>query len=166
MDLHTIDRINKERFWKKVNKTDSCWLWTGNKNCFGYGIVTLVIGGRKSLRAHRVSWVIANGRELSQSDFVCHSCDVPACVNPDHLWIGDAKSNNQDCIQKGRNASPPVKKTYAFCKKGHELSQSNRYEYVYNGVNYRICRECAIVKAKARKHRIKMEKLKCNSLWV
>lgn len=89
------------RFWKFVNKTDSCWLWTGAKMHFGYGAINS--GGHygRALRAHRVSWEIHNG-PIPADLFVLHHCDVPSCVNPKHLFLGDDLANNRDMTRKGR----------------------------------------------------------------
>lgn len=74
-----------------------CWLWTGSQSKDGYGKVSYK---RISYRAHRASF------SVFKSDpgecFVCHKCDTPLCVNPDHLWLGNAKSNGADRAVKGR----------------------------------------------------------------
>ena len=54
---------------------------------------------------HRVNTLV--GHAVPDGKFVCHSCDNPSCVNPEHLWIGDALSNVDDMIAKGRRVSPP-----------------------------------------------------------
>ena len=76
-----------------------CWMWTGATHDFGYGESRL---GRKPMRAHRVSWTIANGK-IPARKHVLHRCDVPACVNPDHLFIGTQVDNVKDCHAKGRH---------------------------------------------------------------
>jgi hypothetical protein len=79
----------EERFWSKVRKTESCWLWTGAGGGH-YG--RLVRGGRLDL-SHRVSWELHNG-PIPDGLFVLHNCpggDTPACVNPDHLWLGEIR---------------------------------------------------------------------------
>jgi len=83
------------RFWAKVEKRPAgCWLWTGSRDGCGYG--TFSVG-----RAHRVSWIIANG-PIPQGMRVLHHCDVPPCVRPDHLFLGTPKANNIDFMIKGR----------------------------------------------------------------
>ena len=87
-----------ERFWSKVNKGDGCWEWTAALNSSGYG--SFGIGG-KICGAHRVAWELTNG-PITSKQFVCHRCDNPSCVNPDHLFLGDHGVNARDREAKGR----------------------------------------------------------------
>ena len=80
------------RFWDKVEKTDSCWLWTGYRNEKGYGIFR-VIGGVE--RAHRFSYLLHYG-EIPAGKMILHSCDNPSCVNPSHLYAGTETDNSRD----------------------------------------------------------------------
>jgi len=77
-----------------------CWLWFGNANRAGYGLVYNTAMARQEL-AHRASYKCFKGG-LDQKLRVCHSCDMPACVNPDHLWIGTDADNVNDKVRKGR----------------------------------------------------------------
>lgn len=86
------------RFWDKVEKTESCWLWRGALGRFGYGAVHRSSGSRK---AHRVAWELTKG-PIPDALCVMHTCDVPACVNPDHLRLGSYADNNADMAAKGR----------------------------------------------------------------
>lgn len=78
-----------------------CHTWTGHQKPNGYGQAHI---GKKPEYAHRLSWMIENG-EIPQGSFVLHKCDNPLCVNPDHLFLGDAKTNAEDRSQKMRNNS-------------------------------------------------------------
>jgi hypothetical protein len=88
-----------ERFWNKVDKTSSCWVWTGCKR-EGYGRFRL---NGKIRCAHRLSWEMHHKKEIPNGLCVCHTCDNPSCVNPDHLWLGTKKQNNKDKQSKGRS---------------------------------------------------------------
>jgi len=85
------------RFWSKVQKTDSCWNWLGGADDRGYGVFKV---NKKMWRASRLSWFFHH--EDPKDLFVCHKCDVPWCVNPDHLFLGTHHDNIVDCWNKGR----------------------------------------------------------------
>ena len=91
-------------FWECVDKTPGfgpkgdCWTWIGNRQSNGYGTISV---NCKHKPAHRVSWELANG-EIPDGVFVLHKCDVPLCIRPDHLFLGDQQANVSDCINKGR----------------------------------------------------------------
>jgi len=88
----------RDRFWKKVKKIkNGCWEWVGATTC-GYGRIG-VCG--KTVIAHRLSWVWANGK-IPKGLCVLHKCDNRPCVNPKHLFLGTKKDNTRDCIRKGR----------------------------------------------------------------
>lgn len=87
---------------KKIKKTSTCWLWVASTDPKGYGIFW---DGYQQIKAHRYSYTIYKGL-IPIGIYVCHLCDNPSCVNPDHLWLGSAKDNIQDCIKKGRKNMP------------------------------------------------------------
>lgn len=89
-----------ERFWQHVTKSDGCWTFSNGGGWYG-AISTVIDGKKKILKAHRVSWELHNG-PVPAGMFVCHSCDNPSCVRPDHLWLGTHSNNMKDAMRKGR----------------------------------------------------------------
>lgn len=122
-----------DRFWSKVNKTDTCWLWTAS--CDGpYGKFKFEGKNRK---AHRMSWIlthgfIPNGLQINHKENICPN---KHCVNPEHLYAGTAKENTKDMIDNGNHGMS--KKTH--CPKGHEYSGSN---LKLTSKGWRQCRIC------------------------
>jgi Autographiviridae endonuclease len=90
-----------KRFWSKVEKTNTCWLWTGSKT-WGYGKIEVA---GETVRAHRWAWENEHG-PIPEGLLVLHSCDVPACVRPDHLFLGTHADNVADKMGKGRHGAP------------------------------------------------------------
>ena len=90
-----------ENFWAKVDKSGECWNWTAFKSK-GYGYI--MCGSKNNVRAHRFSWVLHNG-DIPEGMFICHKCDNPSCVRPDHLFLGSPKDNVIDMVKKGRNVA-------------------------------------------------------------
>ena len=82
----------EERFWDQVEKTETCWLWTGHKNNKGYGQINI---DSKTVGAHRYSYQLHKG-EIPKGKHILHTCFTPACVNPDHLRIGTPAENFSD----------------------------------------------------------------------
>lgn len=94
-----IKAISIVHFWKRVNKSNGCWEWTGAKDN-GYG--KMQIGNRYRLATH-VSLIIS-GKEVPKGMVVCHHCDNPGCVRPDHLFIGTRSENGRDKVSKNRQS--------------------------------------------------------------
>lgn len=99
-----MSEVPVDRFWAKVRKTSTCWLWTASTNGAGYGqIWTPMIKGVRGRRldSHRVSWEIHFG-EIPNGSQVLHKCDVKLCVNSSHLYLGDATQNMRDALERGQ----------------------------------------------------------------
>ena len=93
-----------ERFNTFVNRDGECHLWTGGLRGGKNGDYGAFWFKRKSLGAHRFAWRIANGRDPGEHQ-VNHKCDNRSCVNPDHLHLGDARSNIREAYSRGRATS-------------------------------------------------------------
>jgi hypothetical protein len=89
-----------ERLWRRVRKSDGCWEWTGGVMGSGYG--QLRQAGR-SIGTHRLAYLLLVG-SIPDGLCVCHTCDNPRCVRPDHLWLGTNRDNQLDARAKGRSA--------------------------------------------------------------
>jgi len=139
---------HSERLLSKVEVDDNgCWLWTGSKNKKGYG---QVFYNSKLIKAHRFSYEVFK-EPIPKGMHVCHSCDIPSCINPDHLWVGTAKDNMIDMGKKGRTVNQNTNKTH--CKQGHEFSPENTY-YYSQGRQCRICQRIRNKESKRKKRKM------------
>lgn len=121
------------RFMNYVNKTETCWIWKGSKNPTGYGATNK---GSIKISAHRFSYELFKG-EIIDGLFVCHSCDNPSCVNPDHLWLGNNKDNMKDMHDKGRIFT----KLTAYQINKIRDAWNNNY---YHGLGSELCKKYGV----------------------
>jgi hypothetical protein len=98
-EMKELNEADLQRFESKIMPAvDGCWYWLGATNPDGYGSFSFK---SKMTGAHRASYMIYKG-EIPKGLFVIHSCDNPACVNPDHLRVGTPHDNNMDQVARNR----------------------------------------------------------------
>jgi HNH endonuclease len=120
-----------------------CIEWTGTRDRKGYGLdrITIAPGAHYTIRVHRIAYETAHG-PIPAGMHVCHHCDNPPCINPDHLFVGTALDNVQDMDAKGRRRNP--KSELTECKRGHPFTPENTAVRVWdNGTRIRrVCLTC------------------------
>jgi hypothetical protein len=135
VDKGLLSTTPEERFWARVDQTDSCWLWTGPLTANGYADVTI---GRRRMRAHRFAYELLVGPipDGLQLDHVkARGCRHRHCVNPAHL---EPVTQTENILRGNSPAAIHARKTH--CINGHEFSPENTYHRPDNGG--RQCRTC------------------------
>ena len=100
--VYPRQKTPEQRFWENVDiaDPDQCWIWKPSKS--GKSRYGMFWDGARYLGPHKYSLQLSIGRPLSKDEWALHKCDNPSCVNPDHLFIGNATTNGHDCTAKGR----------------------------------------------------------------
>lgn len=146
--------FKEELFYAKINKSpDGCWEWSGSLQTrgnprrgggrrMGYGQFGVRYADKNkkkgTLLAHRLMWILIHG-EADDSMVICHHCDNPKCVRPDHLYMASQSQNVRDSVGRGRHAM--ANRTH--CPSGHEYSAENTLrEKTSAGYVERKCRQC------------------------
>lgn len=130
---------------RSTTNENGCFVWTGPVMTKGYPS-----HAHRKWRAgaHRIVYMITHGIQLLAEQFVCHRCDNPRCWNPEHLWLGDPLSNQQDKNAKRRNYFS--NKTH--CRRGHPFTPENTHiragQPAYGYGPSRVCKECARINAR------------------
>lgn len=129
-----------DRFYSKIEITDSCHLWIAGKNHLGYG--QFKVKGRH-IGAHRVAYALVHGWDSIEGKIVLHSCDNPSCVNPSHLSVGTQSQNVRESVLRGRHNES--RKTE--CPHGHSYTKENTY---ITSKGHRQCIICRDIRNKKR----------------
>ncbi len=121
-----VTMTDSERFWKSVERTEKCWNWTGFRDNNGYGQISI---NGNAISVHRFSWEL-HFFPIPKGLLVCHACDNPSCVNPNHLWLGTVTANNLDRARKGRSRTGPLSATtrirMSLVRKGKKKSEEHK----------------------------------------
>jgi hypothetical protein len=147
-----------DRFWAKVNKTDSCWLWIAAKNNKGYGRFKFET---KFYSSHIISYKLHN-TDYDPTKFVCHRCDTPSCCNPNHLFLGTQSENMLDCSAKGRDNSQ------AKGAKGETNGKARLTEQDVISIKTRMKngeRTCNIIRDYTHVHKATIKYIKSGKTW-
>lgn len=120
--------------WEQIqfDTNGGCWLWDGYISPSGYGRFFIGSAGVYAMQAHRAFWERHNG-PIPSGALVCHKCDVRACVNPNHMFLGSSDANMQDMVRKDRSCHG----------ERHQLSKLTQDQVKAIFSDTRICREIA-----------------------
>lgn len=143
-----VTQATADRFWSRVRKTEGCWEWQGCRHHrSGYGHIRVA---ERLLQTHRLAFEIAFG-PIPDGVYVCHKCDVPFCVRPDHLFLGTQTENMADMVAKGRGYNPIAERQRArtHCPAGHAYDDANTY---VTRKGKRSCRACNTARMRATRN--------------
>lgn len=158
----------EKRFWKYIKKTEYCWEWIGSKDRKGYGkLWESQFETRKIKAAHRLSYELHKG-SINDHLCVCHKCNNPACVNPDHLYLGTQAENMKDAVDQGRTKksqqwidnqkgsnNPASKVTENQVREIRKIMSTQNYR----GLQAELCRKYGVNKTTIRY-------IVCRKTWI
>lgn len=145
----------------EINSVSGCWEWVGAKRR-GYGRLTVgsrVDGSRRSVSAHRLSYELTCG-EIPSGMYVCHRCDNPSCINPEHLFLGSLQDNIKDREKKRRNITF-VGEELHNAKLTRKDVRDARWERTYRGTSFQKIADKYGVSKKTIQSAIAGETWKC-----
>lgn len=121
-----------------------CWLWTGHVDRCGYGKICV---NHRNINSHRAAWAAFRG-PIPDGLHVLHSCDVPSCINPDHLFLGTHADNMRDRMVKGRY------RRRQSIRGGTFIARCNKWQskITFNGTTYYLGLHSTEAKASAAYH--------------
>jgi hypothetical protein len=132
--LERVRRDPERWFWRRVQKTESCWIWSGAHLSSGYGLLSYgPKGGQRSVLAHRISYILAHG-PIPQGLVIDHLCQVKNCVRPSHM---QPVTRGENTLRGNGVVAQHARKM--VCVRGHDFSGGNLY--MYRGI-HRQCRTC------------------------
>lgn len=147
----------RERFWSRVKKrgVNDCWLWNSTLAGSGYGLLSYTPERKKRVHlfAHRISYFLAHNTLPADLD-VCHRCDNPPCVNPNHLFLGTQQDNVADMVQKGRQLRGS--KVYTVKLTADEVQRIRILRFRDNYSHQKL----------ARRFNVSDEQIRCICLWI
>lgn len=153
------DQALYDRLVARIAKDEAagCWLWQGSVwsdrpspgNRYGYTFARVRPGKWRTIGTHKAMWWALHGIP-EKGMCVCHRCDTPTCINPDHLWLGTHKENMADCRAKGRYHYANL----THCKRGHEFNEQNTYYMKTPGPYFglRSCKACQKERQRRKYH--------------
>lgn len=121
-------------------RSDGCWVWLGHTEPFGHGIYA-------RQKTHRLAWEYANG-PIPDGLCVCHRCDVPSCINPDHLFLGTRADNIADMDAKGRRITMRGEQSGSAKLTAEQVAEiRRRYRAGARGIGVALAREYGVGKS-------------------
>jgi hypothetical protein len=139
--FYNKEKFDLDRFNNKISYPENtdCWIWTGAKSSGGYGHFGV---HTKIVIASRISWELVNG-PIPKDKWVLHTCDNRACVNPNHLFLGDRSDNAKDMFAKGRgfNSGRVIKFYQGELDLIRKIHESRKFSYIFIGKMFKVHRK-------------------------